>query len=138
HPSKKGEVDYADIAHKRFVAGFDAALFAETIRIDPLSHFVETARRTNAEMDGCTPAMQMDNLYLMMRMRCWQGAIATSTNRVWPCLAPFMLRSVLEAMLQTSARLRARSLLMRKAIARMAPSIGNYPLESGSPAMPVL
>jgi asparagine synthase (glutamine-hydrolysing) len=131
-----GEVDYASIATKRFAAGFDNAIFSSHVRFAPVQHFLEATQRTNSTLKDAPRAFQMDNLYLMMRMQSWQGAIATSTNRLWPCLSPFMLRPVLEAMLQTSSRLRRRSLLMRKAIARMAPRLGEYPLEHGHPAMP--
>jgi hypothetical protein len=78
----------------------------------------------------------MDHAYLMMRMQRWQGRIASSTNQIWPCLSPFMFRSVLETMLETRAMSRWRSLMIRKMLARYSPVMAAYPLEHGFPAEP--
>jgi hypothetical protein len=73
----------------------------------------------------------------MVRMQRWQGRIASSTNRLWPCLSPFLFCSVLETMLQTTARIRRRSLLIRSMLAEMQPKLAEFPLEHGYPAIPV-
>ncbi len=136
HTGARRPLDCALVARKRFAPGFDASLILPRARLDAAAHFTDIARRTNAGLEGEPNTLQMDHLYLMMRMRCWQGAIASSTNRLWPCLSPFMTRPVLETMLQAAPRMRARSLLMRQAIARLQPALARHPLEQGHPAMP--
>jgi hypothetical protein len=79
----------------------------------------------------------MDNIYLRLRMQHWQGRIASSTDQIWPCLSPFMLRSVLEIMLQTGAKWRRNSLLMRMLLAELQPQLAAHPLEDGHPALPL-
>jgi hypothetical protein len=92
--------------------------------------------RTNSGLTGCANTFQMDHAYLMMRMQRWQGRIASSTNQIWPCLSPFMFRSVLETMLETRAMSRWRSLMIRKMLTRHSPIMAAYPLEHGFPAEP--
>jgi len=69
-------------------------------------------------------------------MQRWQGRIASSTNQIWPCLSPFMFRSVIETMLGTRAMLRWRGLMIRKMLARFSPQMASDPLEHGFPAEP--
>jgi hypothetical protein len=71
-----------------------------------------------------------------MRIHCWQGRIASSTNQLWPCLSPFGLRSVLAIVLQTAPHLRLRSLLVRKMLAAYTPQLAAFPLDRGYPALP--
>jgi hypothetical protein len=129
-------LDYEMVARARFAPAFDNLAMAQTLRVDPVAHFTAIARRTNSGLENHPNTSQMDHLYLMMRMRSWQGAIASSTNRLWRCLSPFMLRPLMETILQTSARLRHRSLFMRMAILKMQPRLANHPLEHGYPAIP--
>jgi hypothetical protein len=104
--------------------------------LDVAAHFAGVIERTNAGLAGFPNTFQMDHAYLMMRMQRWQGRIASSTNQIWPCLSPFLFRSVLETMLRTRALLRWRSLLVRKMLARFQPEMAAYPLEHGFPAEP--
>lgn len=136
HTGSRETLDCGYVARRRFAPGFDSGLLPRAMRLDPASHFTGIARRTNTGLERHPNTTQMDHLYLMMRMRCWQGAIASSTNRLWPCLSPFMMRPVLETMLQATAQLRARSLLMRTAISHLQPRLANHPLEHGYPAVP--
>ena len=73
----------------------------------------------------------------MMRMQRWQGRIASSTNRIWPCFSLFLLKSVLETLLQTSSRLQRNGSLVRKMLVAMQPKLAAIPLEHGYPALPV-
>jgi hypothetical protein len=102
-----------------------------------IDRFAQVISRANLEFEGWPNTAQMDNAYLDLRMQHWQGRIASSTDQNWPCLSPFMMRSVLETMLQISFRLRYRSLLARKTIAALQPAIAAYPLEHGYPALPL-
>jgi hypothetical protein len=70
-------------------------------------------------------------------MQRWQGRIASATDQIWPCLSPFMFRSALEVALQTTARARKRSRLIRKLMVMLSPQLAAYPLEYGHPATPL-
>jgi hypothetical protein len=115
---------------------YDASILPAEKRLDLVEHFTGVIERTNSGLTGCPNTFQMDHAYLMMRMHRWQGRIASSTNQMWPCLSPFMFRSVLETMLKTRAMSRWRSLLIRKMLARYSPTMAAYPLEHGLPAEP--
>lgn len=134
---QRSRLDAKKVARLRYGAedniGF---LFVPQVRLDLASHFADVIERTNAGLSELPNTIQMDHAYLMMRMQRWQGRIATSTNRIWPCLSPFLFRSVLETMLQTKARFRQRSLLIRKMLAEFQPRFANFPLEYGYPAVP--
>src|SRR5690606_37527816 len=69
-----------------------------------------------------------------MRMRSWQGRIASSTDRIWPCLSPLMFRAALEPMLRCRSDGRRRHRFARRLLRRLAPELAALPLESGGPA----
>jgi hypothetical protein len=73
----------------------------------------------------------------MMRMQRWQGRLASSTNRIWPCFSLFLLRTVLETLLQTDSGLRRNGSLIRKMLVTIQPKLAAVPLEHGYPALPV-
>ena len=132
----RGPLDMYKVARRRYAAHhFDASIFPAP-QLDLVDHFAGVIERTNAGLFDSPNTFQMDNAYLLMRMQRWQGRIASSTNQIWPCLSPFMFRSVLEVMLATRALLRWRSLMIRKMLARFSPRMANYPLEHGFPAAP--
>jgi hypothetical protein len=133
----RGPLDARKVARLRYGAQpFDASIFPAADRLDVVAHFAGVIERTNAGLTEFPNTFQMDHAYLMMRMQRWQGRIASSTNQIWPCLSPFLFRSVLETMLRTRAFLRWRSLLVRKMLARFQPEMAAYPLEHGFPAEP--
>lgn len=130
-------LDSRRVARKRYVAQpFDASLFPPETRIDMVSHMAGVINRAVADLTHLPNTAQMDQVYLLVRMQRWQGRIASSTNQIWPCLSPFILRPVLEVMLETQARFRRRSLLVRMMLATMAPRWAEFPLEHGYPAIP--
>ena len=130
-------LDERMVAMRRYAAqSCDLSLIPEEYRLNPADHFTNVIERTNAGLSHFPNTFQMDHAYLMMRMQRWQGRIASSTNRIWPCLSPFMFRSVLETMLQTFSLLRWRSLLIRKMLAKFSPRLAGRPLEHGFPAQP--
>jgi len=123
------------VAARRYgAAAFDNSIYPARDRVDMPEHFVGVIERSNAGLFDFPNTFQMDHAYLVMRMQRWQGRIASATNQLWPCLSPFMFRSVLETMLQARALTRWRSLLIRKMLTKFAPRIANYPLEHGFPA----
>ena len=123
------------LAARRFAAGaFDASVFREKLGL--AGHLARALDRANFGMDKLPNTLQMDSAYILLRMQRWHGRIMSSTNRLWPCVSPFMFRSVLEVMLATSAIDRQRSLLIRRMLAKFQPKWANYPLEHGYPAAP--
>jgi hypothetical protein len=114
----------------------ESRLFSPGVLLDLESHFAGIIERTNTGLFEAPNTLQMDHAYLAMRMQRWQGRIASSTNRIWPCLSPFMFRSVLETMLAIQVRLRRRGLVVRQMLAEFRPVWAVVPLEHGYPAMP--
>jgi hypothetical protein len=138
HVGKKQKLNSEKVARLRFAAASDpAGNFSPAVRLDLTSHFASIIERCNSGLADCPNTMQMDHVYLNMRMQRWQGRIASSTNRIWPCLSPFMFRSVLETILASDVRLRRRGLLIRKLLNDYTPGWATVPLEHGYPAVPV-
>lgn len=138
HVGDRRPLDAGLLARRRFAAlSTDDAVKPRNSRINLASHFKDVVTRTNAGLEDAPNTLQMDHAYLRMRMQRWQGRIASSTNQLWPCLSPFMFREILEAMMQTRARSRVRSLLIRRMLAEFQPDLANYPLEHGYPAAPL-
>lgn len=135
---KSDELDARKLAKLRYAAHiYDDSIFADTSKINLINHFQKIIQLTNSELKDSPNTMQMDNAYLSMRMQRWQGRIASSTNRIWPCLSPFMFRSVLETMLSTRTNDRRRGLLIRRMITRHHKIFAEIPLEHGHPPQPV-
>lgn len=137
HTGRPGPLDAAKLARMRYaLPSAGPSLFRTEIRLDLVSHFVGIIEQTNAGLFSTPNTFQMDHAYLGMRMQHWQGRIASSTSQLWPCLSPFMFRSVLEVMLQARNTLRRRSLMVREMLARFQPQLAAFPLEHGYPAQP--
>jgi hypothetical protein len=131
------QLDARKVSLRRYAAqSGDASIIPPGERLDLVDHSAAVINRTNAGLFSYPNTFQMDHAYLMMRMQRWQGRIASSTNQIWPCLSPFMFRSVLETMLQTQSLLRWRSLLIRKMLGKFSPRIAEHRLEHGFPAEP--
>jgi asparagine synthase (glutamine-hydrolysing) len=133
----RSPLDAHKVAQRRYAAQrCDSSIFPVAARVDLVEHLARVIERTNSGLTEMPNTFQMDNAYLMMRMQRWQGRIASSTNQIWPCLSPFMFRSVLEIMLGARAMLRWRSLMVRKMLSEFSPRLAEYPLEHGFPAEP--
>jgi asparagine synthase (glutamine-hydrolysing) len=136
HTGSRRKLDSHNLAVRRYAWNSSSDLFQPNLRIDLAEHMAAVIDRATAGLEGFPNTFQMDVAYLQMRMQRWQGRIASSTDRIWPCLSPFMFRSVLEVMLQAPYAARRRSLLIRRMLAQYQPAIANYPLEHGYPAVP--
>lgn len=137
HAGARRPLDVTKVARRRYAAqGFDPSWFLPAKRFNLVAHLAGVIERTNEGLQGMLNTAQMDHAYLVMRMQRWQGRIASSTNRLWPCLSPFLFRSVLETMLQIASPLRRNNRLIRKMLARYQPRLAEYPLEHGYPALP--
>ena len=125
------------IAQKRYVVQpYDHGLMEAFPRLDLVAHFGEIIDRTNTGLWEFPMSFQMDHAYLRMRMQRWQGRIASSTNQIWPCLSPFMFRSVLEPLLQVRVSLRRRNQFISALIQNLAPDLAEMSLEHGWPSLP--
>jgi hypothetical protein len=134
----RAPIDAERVAAARYLAQpFDKSIFRAGDGFDLLDHMAGVVRRSSQDAAGAPNTLQMDSVYLLMRMRCWQGRIASSTNRIWPCISPFMFRGTLEAMLSTSASERRRGLVVSRLLSEFLPQWANYPLEHGYPAAPM-
>jgi len=137
NPAEVGKLNGDLIARKRYtVQMYDENLFDQPQRLDLCNHFGEVIERTNAGLWNFPKSFQMDHAYLRMRMQRWQGRIASCTNQIWPCLSPFMFRSILEPLLQIRVSFRRRNQFMSSLISCLQPELGNMPLEHGWPAVP--
>ncbi len=136
HTGAHSKLDSRKLAERRYAVSFRSDLFQPQLRLDLVDHMSSVIDRATEGMFGSPNTFQMDVAYLRMRMQRWQGRIASSTNRIWPCLSPFMFRPALEVMLQARFSARQRSFLVRDMLARHQPAIANYPLEHGYPAIP--
>ncbi|HMY72593.1 MAG TPA: hypothetical protein PLQ88_12225, partial [Blastocatellia bacterium] len=135
---KRQKLNAAQIAARRYaVEPPGSLLFPPDASLNLVDHLSGVIERANAGLETAPNTLQLDNLYLRLRMQHWQGRIASSTDQLWPCLSLFMLRSVLDVMLQTRARLRQRSLLMRMLLAELQPRLAAVPLDAGHPALPL-
>lgn len=133
-----GSLDSRMLAARRYMVEPDSPLlFPPESSLNLADHLAEVIDRANDDLTGRPESAQMDSAYLKLRMQRWQGRIASSTDGIWPCLSPFMFRSVMEVMLQTGARWRRNSLLMRMMMAELHYGLASHKLESGHPALPV-
>ena len=138
HVGNRQRLDAQRVARLRYGAqSFVPLVSASRGKIDFSAHLTQVIERTNFGLYSLPNTTQMDHAYIYMRMQRWQGRIASSTNKLWPCLSPFMFRSVVEIMLKVAASLRKRSLLVRKMIETLDPQLAKFPLEHGYPALPV-
>jgi len=126
------------VAAGRYAVGsFDLGLFPQECRVDLVSHMTGVVERAVQGLADRPNTLQMDQIYLRMRMQRWQGRIASSTNRIWPCLSPFMFRSVLGVTLATQTRARRHSLLVRQMLTEFSPAWADFPREDGCPCLPL-
>ncbi|MGH9767553.1 MAG: hypothetical protein ACREAB_08990 [Blastocatellia bacterium] len=131
-------IDCRRLAAKHYAADpCSPDLFPPGPGLDIVEHLAMIISRLNRNLEGWPNTAQMDHAYLMLRMQRWQGRIASSTDQIWPCLSPFMFRSVLETALQTTARTRKHSRLVRSLMTMLHPQLAAYPLEHGYPAAPL-
>ena len=138
HIGARKKLDSERLARSRYVLpNVDTELFPLASRIDLGNHLAGAIERINEGLFDFPNSVQMDHANLTMRIHRWQGRIASTTNQLWPCLSPFGLRSVLETVLQTNTRLRLRSNLVRRMLAKYQPKLADYPLDRGYPAAPV-
>ena len=131
-------LDATKVAKRRFAkTQFDDSIVPPHMRINLAEHFQSVIERTNEGLTHLPNTVQYDYCMTMLRAQRWYGRIATSTNQIWPCLSFFLMRSVVKPMLETTTKSRKRSLLIRKLLLEIEPTLAKYPLDLGYPPMPV-
>ncbi len=137
-PEHTGPLDPATISRARYAAGApDLGLFGPDVRPSAVEHFADLIARTDRSVTGQVPmSFRLDQTYLRLRMRSWHGRIASSTDRLWPCLSPMASRGALEALLRIPTAERISNRFARRVLAQFAPRLARLPLESGGPALP--
>lgn len=135
---ERRKLNAALVAARRYaIEPNGSPLFPSQTGLNLVDHLGGVIERAGVGLGNAPNTLQLDNVYLRLRMQHWQGRLASSTDQLWPCLSLFMLRPVLEVMLQTGARWRRRSLLMRMLMAELQPRLAAQPLDAGHPALPL-
>lgn len=96
------EGDPAGELVRRFAASAIVPRFAEPR--DAGRHFREVLARTLEARAGDPLPALFDHAYLHLRMQCWQGAIASATNQIWPTLSPLLLARPLSVLYRVPDR----------------------------------
>lgn len=134
----RGHFDARKIAASRFVLNVKGADFLDyRYEADLVSHFAGVIDRANACLGDCSNTLKLDNVYLNLRTQRWQGRIASSTDRIWPCVSPFMFRAPMEIALSARPSTRVRNRMSRRLIEALRPDLAALPLAEGYPALPV-
>lgn len=135
---RRGHFDERRVAAGRFAfAPAGADLLSSRFDDDIVDHFAGIIRRANAGFGDHPNTAKMDNVYLTLRMQRWQGRIASSTMRIWPCISPFLMRGPMEAALSAPPPLRVRHRMSRRLIEHFDPKLAALPLAQGYPALPL-
>ncbi|MDH3591042.1 MAG: hypothetical protein OER88_04140 [Planctomycetota bacterium] len=130
HLEQRGE-GAVDLLVRRFTHNAQAPAFLAAR--DPAAHFRAALERTLAARPGGIWPDLGDDAYLMLRMQCWQGAIASATNEIWPTISPLMSRRVLAALYRVPYEQRLDNHLVYDLLARFPTPFTRIPLATGFP-----
>ena len=134
----RSHFDARKIAAGRFVyAGEATGLLAAPYKESLADSFAGIIERANAGMEQHRNTAKLDNVYLTLRMQRWQGRIASSTMRIWPCVAPFTFRRPMELSLSAAPFDRLRNRMSRRLIEHLDPRLAALPMAEGYPASPL-
>lgn len=135
HMGRK-EGDAAGGLLRRFAgAAAPTPFLKDSLKRDPAEHFRGVLERTLAGLEGSTLPARFDHAYLHLRMRCWQGAIASATNEFWPTLSPLLLRRPLETLYRLDERERLNHRLIRAILLSFPTPFHTTPLATGFPPL---
>jgi hypothetical protein len=125
-------------AARRFVPDDWADAMTAAPGATPLARrFEDVIRRANAGLDGLPGTALADNVYLVLRVQRWAGRLASATDRIWPCVSPFMSRAPLEVALTAPVAARAHNRMARRLLAHLNPALAALPMAGGYPASPI-
>ncbi len=130
------EGDAAGALLRRFAGAAAPVPFLEgSLKRDPAEHFRGVLGRTLAGLEGSTLPARFDHAYLHLRMRCWQGAIASATNEFWPAFSPLLLRRPLETLYRLDDRERLDHRLIRAILLSFPTPFHTTRLATGFPPL---
>lgn len=134
----RSHFDARKVASGRFVyAGEAPGLLATPCNETLADLFTGIIERANAGLERHPNTAKLDNVYLTLRMQRWQGRIASSTMRIWPCVSPFTFRRPMELALSTPPFDRLRNRMSRRMVEYLDPRLAALPLAEGYPASPL-
>ncbi len=135
---KRGAFDASLVASRRFAYNPEPReILAGDFEGSVADELAARIRECNAGIEELPNTSLMDNAYLSMRMRHWQGSIASSSLRIWPIASPFISSKVMGAVLATPGTQRARLRFTTRLMESLNPRLASLPLEQGYPAQPV-
>jgi asparagine synthase (glutamine-hydrolysing) len=102
-----------------------------------VDHFTGVVERALHGLEDLPGTAQADVAYLMIRMHRWAGRLVSSTDRLWPCLSPFMFEGPMREALSAPPALRQHSRMARQLIERLHPELAALPMAGGYPALPI-
>lgn len=137
HIGRRGPIDARLLVSERMRdSRADPLLFPASSRLDIQNHYLGMIARETADLVRLPNTLQSDAVFLSLRMSPWQGRIASSTDRLRRCVAPFLFRSMLEVTHSMTVAARYRSLVVRQMLGRHAPYLARIPLTRGYPPLP--
>ena len=100
---------------------------------NPFEHFTGVLNRSLENRTSYPAFDQLDHFYIGVRMQCWQGAITSATNEIWPNISLHLFRLPLEQIFNVEPRKRLACGLVHEMFRRMGKSFANCPLDRGFP-----
>lgn len=135
---KYQRLDSRMLSKKRFAAQVAPISLIELNRQELIDRLAAEIDHLLYPIRDTRNTFQMDCCYLFMRMRCWQGRIASATDKIWPCFSPLMLRQMIELLLALPPEIKNNDRLYKNFLAKVNPLWAKHRTESGCPAEPVM
>jgi hypothetical protein len=131
-------VDPYLVARRRLLYdGEEPGLLAHEFPESLVEHVAEVIRQINREIERFPNTAQMDNVYLTLVQQRLYGRIASSTQRIWPCISPYGFRGPFEVAVSAPPSVRVRRRMSRRLIEHQNARLASFPTDEGYPAMPL-
>lgn len=134
----RSHFDTRKVAARRFAFHGEVPGLVAGAPSEPLADwFAAIIERANQGLERHPNTAKLDNVYLTLRMQCWQGRICSATSRIWPTVQPFTFRRPMEVALSAPPSVRLRCRMSRRLIEHQNPVLAALPLAEGYPALPL-
>jgi asparagine synthase (glutamine-hydrolysing) len=128
-------LDCREFARRRLMGGSDPSeLFAVTFSQPLVLNLADLIEEANQPLDGAALGSLLEHAFIWTRTQSWQGRVASSTQRIWPVVSPYMFREVIEACLATSPAEKRGKALTRNMLTYLNPRVAAEPTDTGEPA----
>ena len=111
----------------------DPQILDASLSKNPYEHFTGILHRSLEDRKPYPAFDQLDHFYIGVRMQCWQGAITSATNEIWPNVSLHLFRLPLEKIFNVEPRKRLACGLAHEMFRRMGKIYANCPLDRGFP-----